>query len=104
MNEPQIPQRDPRIIAAAKVKAAENIARTILNSMKDRGGNHADVADLLARVNALVVGTLTDGVPEARAKAEGMIALIAENTIKVTAGIRAREMIRSTIPTKGLRP
>lgn len=104
MNQPEIPARDPRIIAAAKEKAAENIARTILKSMQERGGNHADVAELLARVNALVVATLTDGVPEARAKAEGMIALITENTLKVTAGIRAREMIRSTVPTKGLRP
>ena len=38
------------------------------------------------------------------AQAEGMIALITENTLKVTAGVRAREMIRSTIPVKGLRP
>lgn len=104
MNQPEIPARDPRIIAAAKEKAAENIARTILNSMKDRGGTAADVADLLARVNALVVGTLTDGVPEARAKTEGMVALISENTLKVTAGIRARDLIRSTINPKGLRP
>lgn len=103
-HEPTPPPRNEALINAAIEAASPVIARSIISSVKDRGGDESDAVLLLARVNALVIASVTMGRHEAKARTEDYVQLISENTLETTRKMRAQDLLRNLPSRKGLRP
>ena len=108
MNDPHQeqsqPARDDKVIRAAIELATINIAKTVMGAIKDRNGTPEDVITLLARVNAVVLTTLTENAPEARVRSEELANMLRDNSLDIMRHLRAKALIRNLKAPKGLRP
>lgn len=78
------PARVQALIDEATRRASVQIAKQVIASMADRGGNAGDVMGLLGHINAMVLATLLAEDPAASAKIDELIDMFAQNA-KATA-------------------
>lgn len=101
--KPQERLPEPQMQAAIEAATA-GLSKAILNTIVLRGGNGADVANLLGRINALVISTLADGTPNPHETVSQLIAEIMEKSMKVSRRISTMEMLKGGTTMRGHRP